>query len=734
MSAVLAIPSAWNTAAARVAHTPKKLVSSIGNNTPATPRQPQNIPFEYSSDNVPMGLNNTPQHIDGEGVAYVLVEESFERLSGPIDKPDLTKPIALTNGAEVGPFIDASLTDYHTWSGDNVYSSNKAIALVGHGFYNMAYINTPIGDFSGKITLTYKAKPVQEEGNNAYIFVDALIGGIFNSSLANTNNIINEQVNLYPNDVNWTEVTFDNYSANNDGYIQISCPSEVLIKDIKITTEPTFIANPVIEKVDFNKNGFDISWQPVRRAFDYWLTLYEMKTITSETVSFSENFENAQDDGTGLPEGWNFIQQGGRISEDGGKDGSRGAILAPNDTIYTTNNNCTYNDLKLWIKAFYSEGFDSENDWNSEIAIEGLYNGKWITVASYYNAGFVGEYAGEVDVKQDIEDYYGWQFSNKYTQFRFYLYNPIDPSSYVVLDDICYSTDGAAEMSIVETYDGYNYTIVAAGEPGAGSNGTSFSVIFNKGNGALDKYPYTGLSPEGNYYFQLRSHYLYKKSDGNIIKVSGTVVPEPLPASAIGERSYTANWQAAPKATGYIVSNYGVVRIASDVRDFEILKEQFSKTTSNATSTDPEAPEILFNDKESSLDAYTDFSGWRGRCNTMCQGFLGCESGQNGYLITPEMSLGNTSECFVTLSVMGVAGDVIKLTTSNGKAYYTTLIESDVPQEVEFIVDDCCDNMTFRLSSNNYNGWMTNGVRVTQNLKQGNSVYYLLSKAEVAAP
>ncbi|MGN1266280.1 MAG: hypothetical protein ACI4UL_10735, partial [Muribaculaceae bacterium] len=376
MSAVLAIPSAWNTAAARVAHTPKKLVSAKGTNTPATPRQPQNIPFEYSSNNVPMSLNNTPQHIDGEGVAYVLFEESFERLTGPIDKPDLTKPIALTNDTEVGPFIDASLTDYHTWSGDNVYSSNKAIALVGHGYYNMAYINTPIADFSGKITLTYKAKPVQEEGNNAYIFVDALIGGIFNSSLANTKNIINDQVNLYPNDVNWTEVTvtFNNYSANNDGFIQISCPSKVLIKDIKITTEPTFIANPVIEKIDFNKNGFDISWQPVRRAFDYWLTLYEMKTITSETVSFSENFENAQEDGTGLPEGWNFIQQGERISEDGGKDGSRGAILAPNDTIYTTNNNCTYNDLKLWIKAFYSEGFDSENDWKSEITIDGLYN------------------------------------------------------------------------------------------------------------------------------------------------------------------------------------------------------------------------------------------------------------------------------------------------------------------------------------------------------------------------
>lgn len=66
----------------------------------------------------------------------------------------------------------------------------------------------------------------------------------------------------------------------------------MLIDDVKVTSAPTFLAAPkVVGVTDFQADRFTIEWQPLRKAFEYYVDLYKM-TYTSDTDgAFSEDFE-----------------------------------------------------------------------------------------------------------------------------------------------------------------------------------------------------------------------------------------------------------------------------------------------------------------------------------------------------------------------------------------------------------------------------------------------------------
>ena len=99
---------------------------------------------------------------------------------------------------------------------------------------------------------------------------------------------------LYENQ-GWTEIElhFNNYSGDSDGYICFFTEGAVLIDDVKVTSAPTFLAAPkVVGVTDFQADRFTIEWQPLRKAFEYYVDLYKM-TYTSDTDgAFSEDFEN----------------------------------------------------------------------------------------------------------------------------------------------------------------------------------------------------------------------------------------------------------------------------------------------------------------------------------------------------------------------------------------------------------------------------------------------------------
>lgn len=669
---------------------------------------------------------------EGEGVAYVLIDEDFSRMTGPTDgSPDMSNNIASFSDENVGPYIDPTLTTDATWSGDKIYSANGTVVLAGDGFMTPSVLNTPLGDYSGKITMTFRAKPVQENGNNVYLSIFALYNDIFNSTESTVRNGHNMDVNLYQSDKNWTEitVTFENHSANNDGFIQISCPGKVIIDDIKITTEPTFIANPAMNETIFSDDGFILSWQPVRRAFNYYLYLYKLTPFENST--FNENFDNVSADGTGLPEGWTFNQKGDKVSPNGGSNGSKGVILGVNDTIVTANKNGLLETATAWFRSFYSEGYDINKDENGSILIEGFNGTRWVDLAAYYlNSFHESMQPGEVNISEEATAY-GQTFTGKYYMLRFSIRDCSDPGAYAVLDNVNLTIDGAGELKLVETYDGYEYAFVEVGEPGTGADGTSFEVKFNYNED--DRYPYKNLSPDADYFFVLQSHYLYIQSDAPMLPVIGVLTPQVMPATDISETgSYKANWRPVTRATSYIVNNYGVTRLTKDTRDFVVMNESFSKASSSAAGA--ENAENLSNTTTTTLDELTDNPGWTGRMNTVAQGMIGCEASTSAFIATPTLSLGSANVAYVTIKVYGNAGDILELTTTDGDTYTHEFASNMTAEEATFVIEDCTENETFTFKSEGGLAWAIESFIVTQNLDMGDVVYTYLSTREVEAP
>jgi hypothetical protein len=76
-----------------------------------------------------------------------------------------------------------------------------------------------------------------------------------------------------------------NYSADNDGFIQFHNYGTLIIDDVKVTTTPNFIAAPkMLPESNFTKTSFTANWQPVRKAFNYYLGLYSRRYIQVKAI------------------------------------------------------------------------------------------------------------------------------------------------------------------------------------------------------------------------------------------------------------------------------------------------------------------------------------------------------------------------------------------------------------------------------------------------------------------
>ena len=92
----------------------------------------------------------------------ILINEDFSNMTaGTVDQPDTTQMLACeySGYSPNGVYIDNSLTSGDgTWWGNMVYSAGGAVAIKTYNPQQMAYICTPLGDYSGDITVTCKIK------------------------------------------------------------------------------------------------------------------------------------------------------------------------------------------------------------------------------------------------------------------------------------------------------------------------------------------------------------------------------------------------------------------------------------------------------------------------------------------------------------------------------------------------------------------------------------------------
>lgn len=219
-------------------------------------------------------------------VAEILVNQDFSAfVEGTESEPDLSNPLAMN-----GSVIDPILTNGKEWIGNNVYSAGGTVALNTPTPYNPAFLCTPQNDYSGHIKLTFdvkydKCEYVIEEGvtgvwtgSTCYVRLYSPKGEPFVLGENQSGQLANFRI--YKNQ-GWyeVEVDFDNYTAYNDASIMFTTYEGMLIDNVRITAgNEDFLASPTHPEIfDVTQTSFSVRFEPVRKAFNYYLYLY---TIT----------------------------------------------------------------------------------------------------------------------------------------------------------------------------------------------------------------------------------------------------------------------------------------------------------------------------------------------------------------------------------------------------------------------------------------------------------------------
>lgn len=659
-------------------------------------------------------------------VEAVLVDEDFSALtSGTYEKPDTTQMLAseYEGYSPNGIYIDNSLTKDGTWFGSQVYSAGGAIALKTYNPQQQAYLCTPLGDYSGDLTVTFrvKANPALVKTNNGYnklagssIDIQICYGGYNGMSSSNTDDETGYySVRLYEKD-GWQEVTYTckNYSANNDGYICFSTEGSIVLDDVKVKAGSSFLAQPVIEGItDFQKDNFTIVWQPTRKAFNYYVDLYTRHYLSDSDMQYTADFN----DGT-MPEG--FESSSTAYSDNEGVGGSKGLILKNDDSFTAPSSGNVYKTAHFSLNVV-----DPTVDPNDEYAkyyvlggieIDVKTDDGWNEIGSY-EASYFWNNPAIVKFEEDFKKLTAGGF----TQLRLRVAN-LNEGAYVVLDDVDVTAKPAFEYKIV----GGDY-----------SQDLENDYCFTA-NVKETTYTFKDLDPNTEYWYGVRAHYVSQFSERKFIHALGVATPKVSEATDIDSHgSFTANWQTVPKATGYTVNCYGVRYTDKADEDFPILEEDFSNVDASVTdATDAADATPINNESTSSLDAYTKNPGWTGNNNNVAQGMLGADGdydGAGGRINTPMLYLGNSDQCRFTVKIYAYEEDNLGI-IMNGTTYYLPVPDDGVLDGF-FTLPVGQERQSIGFLSSCYAPFVIDYLKIGQDLPKGARTLTWLAGAETDA-
>ena len=631
----------------------------------------------------------------------ILVNEDFSKMTaGSEEAIDTTLLCSFYGIDNQDYYIDPSYTKKAGWTGDNIFQAGGMVAALDHNITTPAVLNTPLGDYSGDIVITFKVKALDIEDNNCHIYVNLLENGVDNPSVPEGDDVVMNAVHLYPYQ-GWTEATMTMTcrSARNDAFVQFCIYGSVLIDDIKVTAgNDDFIAAPVIlPMTEYTDSSFTANWEPVRKAYNYYAYLYKKNYLSDADGDFFEDFEN------GLPTNWGATS-GVTVEEGVGLGGSKGAVLQTGDTLVTPDYNVVYHNLWAWLKV--NKPSDDTDMSSSYITISWKKNGTWKSFGYMGVSSFLEGDAIDLDTEAL------GAFADMATAVRFTTMN-FPEGATLVVDSVAFTTDRPWEYEAVGSR--HNYTTDT-------------------------HYTFTGLDPQTEYCYAIVSHLMKLYSEEIVNDAFGASMPNVLTATDIDERGgYTANWEPVQRATSYIVTNYGVNTCAED-GEVVLLDEDFAKIDASVTdATDMLSGERLGNTTEESYDDYTTLPGWKGTNNTLAQSALGTIA---GYIQTPPLYVANDSAFYLYIEAYGYYGDYLYIDTPDDSysiAFY--LDESDASGYKGILkgwlgVPVTSKNMTLKFSTL-YGAYgyplAFDKVKVSQNMHAGDTYYTYLGSQEVDA-
>lgn len=662
------------------------------------------------------GQANMLKAADDAKHKVVVINEDFSGFTdGTEDNPSTATILDdmgnFVNKSALKPYSEA--LSYKQWGGAGIFSAGGCLAIT-----NGMFLNTPAGDMSGEVTLTFRARLSKAGGSTTLNALKLMF--ISRSS------ILDYEVKYYNLTDEWQTFTYTStlgdFEHSGFQFYSMYASNIILVDDIRLEQTRTSIPAPKVHEAEnMTDTSFKAVWNKSIEADHYLLSVFT-KNESNELMTVSEGFDNIKADDKGnidaaspnYPEGWEFAWKDDDLSnhiakgEGAGTDNKQAVrLIDTGDAITTPYCSEGIKSLKFWVKA---EANDGQPKFSSIMFTVNFGKGVY-TVDNYINIPdmFTPEHRNGYyfDLTETLSAF------DKIYSVKIEYIREEDDKTTILFDDFSYTTNKPTT---------YNYVLKDQEvEQQDNEDGTvGFEV--------------NGLDPDTDYTYSVKSvnsDFTSVASDEQ--EVYAVSIPTALPATNITANSYTANWTSHKKVDFYRVDQLQQTVIDKDTKDYVMLDEDFSKVTSKLTEAD--LLEGFYDEGERTsgympLDDITKIAGWKASSTVRVNGWLGGNEAKQGSgtiagaIVTPTIDLShNEGACNISLRVWGSEGDWLIIQGSNPASLATIefpkgggIVEKTITMPL------CTSKEQLTFYSNNYKVFLIDYIKITQDVKAGDKV------------
>lgn len=662
------------------------------------------------------GQANMLKAADDAKHKVVVINEDFSGFTdGTEDNPSTATILDdmdnFVNKSALKPYSEA--LSYKEWGGHGLFSAGGCLAIA-----NGMFLNTPAGDMSGEVTLTFRARLSKAGGSTTLNALKLMF--ISRSSL------VDYEVKFYSLTDEWQTFTYTStlgdFEHSGFQFLSMYDSNIVLVDDIRLEQTRTSIPAPKVQEAEnMTDTSFKAVWNKSIEADHYLLSVFT-KNESKELMTVSEGFDNIKADDKGnidatspnYPEGWEFAWKDNDLSnhiakgEGAGTDNKQAVrLIDTGDAITTPYCPEGIKSLKFWVKA---EANDGQPKYSSILFTVNFGKGVY-TVDNYIDIPTMFAPAKRDGYYFDLTETLS-AFDKIYSVKIEYIREEDDKTT-ILFDDFSYTTNKPTT---------YNYVLKDQKvEQQDNEDGTvGFEV--------------NGLDPDTDYTYSVKSvnsDFTSVASDEQ--EVYAVSIPTALPATNITANSYTANWTSHKKVDFYRVDQLQQTVIDKDTKDYVMLDEDFSKVTSSLTEAD--LLKGFYDEGERTsgympLDDITKIAGWKASSTVRVNGWLGGNEAKQGSgtiagaIVTPTIDLShNEGACNISLRVWGSEGDWLIIQGSNPASLATIefpkgggIVEKTITMPL------CTSKEQLTFYSNNYKVFLIDYIKITQDVKAGDKV------------
>lgn len=662
------------------------------------------------------GQANMLKAADDAKHKVVVIDEDFSGFTdGTEDNPSTATILDdmgnFVNKSALKPYSEA--LSYKQWGGAGIFSAGGCLAIA-----NGMFLNTPAGDMSGEVTLTFRARLSKAGGSTTLNALKLMF--------LSRSSILDYEVKFYSLTDEWQTFTYTStlgqFEHSGFQFYSMYASNIILVDDIRLEQTRTSIPAPKVHEAEnMTDTSFKAVWNKSIEADHYLLSVFT-KNESNELMTVSEGFDNIKADDKGnidaaspnYPEGWEFAWKDDDLSnhiakgEGAGTDNKQAVrLIDTGDAITTPYCSEGIKSLKFWVKAEANDGLPKYSSILFTVNFgKGVY-----TVDNYIDIPTMFAPAKRDGYYFDLTETLS-AFDKIYSVKIEYIREEDDKTT-ILFDDFSYTTNKPTT---------YNYVLKDQKvEQQDNEDGTvGFEV--------------NGLDPDTDYTYSVKSvnsDFTSVASDEQ--EVYAVSIPTALPATNITANSYTANWTSHKKVDFYRVDQLQQTVIDKDTKDYVMLDEDFSKVTSSLTEADLLKGSYDEDERTSGympLDDITKIAGWKASSTVRVNGWLGGNEAKQGSgtiagaIVTPTIDLShNEGACNISLRVWGSEGDWLIIQGSNPASLATIefpkgggIVEKTITMPL------CTSKEQLTFYSNNYKVFLIDYIKITQDVKAGDKV------------